>query len=154
MVSLARDSQEVVRHQERLIQNAVVRRARVPRDIFRKEYVGSEVSVTWINKIGKVKKEYASGLEAQREDIARCQKKLKALSKITELSVSEIKDINRRVSLGEAKARRAKKDMVEANLRLVIGPKTLIYVATRFVASRAYLKFLMKTRHVRSCAIL
>ena len=121
MVALARDSQEVVRHQERLIQNAVVRRARVPRDIFRKEYMGSEVSVTWINKISKMKKEYATGLEAQRDDIVRCQKKLKALSKITELSVSEIKDINRRVSLGEAKARRAKKDMVEANLRLVIS---------------------------------
>lgn len=121
MVSLARDSQEVVRHQERLLTNAVVRRARVPRDIFRKEYQGSEVSVTWINKIGKMKKEYASGIEAQREDINRCQKKLKALSKITELSVLEIKDINRRVSLGEAKARRAKKDMVEANLRLVIS---------------------------------
>jgi RNA polymerase primary sigma factor len=121
MVSLARDSQEVIRHQERLIQNAVVRRARVPRDIFRKEYMGSEVSVTWINKISKMKKEYATGLEAQRDDILRCQKKLKALSKITELSVSEIKDINRRVSLGEAKARRAKKDMVEANLRLVIS---------------------------------
>ena len=121
MVSLARDSQEVVRHQERLLTNAVVRRARVPRDIFRKEYQGSEISVTWINKIGKVKKEYAAGLDAQREDIARCQKKLKALSKITELSVLEIKDINRRISLGEAKARRAKKDMVEANLRLVIS---------------------------------
>ena len=121
MVSLARDSQEVVKHQERLIQNAVVRRARVPRDIFRKEYMGSEVSVTWINKISKMKKEYATGLEAQRDEILRCQKKLKALSKITELSVSEIKDINRRVSLGEAKARRAKKDMVEANLRLVIS---------------------------------
>lgn len=121
MVSLARDSQEVVRHQERLLTNAVVRRARVPRDIFRKQYQGSEVSVTWINKIGKMKKEYASGIEAQREDINRCQKKLKALSKITELSVLEIKDINRRISLGEAKARRAKKDMVEANLRLVIS---------------------------------
>ena len=121
MVSLARDSQEVVRHQERLLTNAVVRRARVPRDIFRKEYQGSEISVTWINKIGKMKKEYASGIEAQREDINRCQKKLKALSKITELSVLEIKDINRRISLGEAKARRAKKDMVEANLRLVIS---------------------------------
>jgi len=121
MVSLARDSQEVIRHQERLIQNTVVRRARVPRDIFRKEYMGSEVSVTWINKISKMKKEYATGLEAHRDDILRCQKKLKALSKITELSVSEIKDINRRVSLGEAKARRAKKDMVEANLRLVIS---------------------------------
>jgi RNA polymerase primary sigma factor len=121
MVSLARDSQEVVRHQERLLTNAVVRRARVPRDIFRKEYQGSEVSVTWINKISKMKKEYASGIEAQREDITRSQKKLKALSKITELSVLEIKDINRRISLGEAKARRAKKDMVEANLRLVIS---------------------------------
>lgn len=121
MVSLARDSQEVVRHQERVLTNAVVRRARVPRDIFRKEYQGSEVSVTWINKIGKMKKEYASGIEAQREEINRCQKKLKALSKITELSVLEIKDINRRISLGEAKARRAKKDMVEANLRLVIS---------------------------------
>jgi len=121
MVSLARDSQEVVRHQERLIMNAVVRRARVPRDIFRKEYQGSEVSVSWINKIGKMKKEYAAALESQREDIARSQKKLKALSKITELSVLEIKDINRRISLGEAKARRAKKDMVEANLRLVIS---------------------------------
>ena len=121
MMSLARDSQEVVRHQERLLTNAVVRRARVPRDIFRKEYQGSEVSVTWINKIGKMKKEYASGIDAQREDINRCQKKLKALSKITELSVLEIKDINRRISLGEAKARRAKKDMVEANLRLVIS---------------------------------
>ena len=121
MVSLARDSQEVVKHQERLIQNAVVRRARVPRDIFRKEYMGSEVSVTWINKISQLKKEYATGLETQRDDITRCQKKLKALSKITELSVSEIKDINRRISLGEAKARRAKKDMVEANLRLVIS---------------------------------
>ena len=121
MVSLARDSQEVVKHLERLIQNAVVRRARVPRDIFRKEYMGSEVSVTRINKISKLKKEYATGLEIQRDDITRCQKKLKALSKITELSVSEIKDINRRISLGEAKARRAKKDMVEANLRLVIS---------------------------------
>ncbi len=121
MVSLARDSQEVVKHQERLIMNAVVRRARVPRDVFRKEYQGSEVSVSWINKISKTKKEYASGLDAQREDIARCQKKLKALTKITDLTVLEIKDINRRLSLGEAKARRAKKDMVEANLRLVIS---------------------------------
>ena len=121
MVSLARDSQEVVKHQERLIMNAVVRRARVPRDVFRKEYQGSEVSVSWINKISKTKKEYASGLDAQREDIVRCQKKLKALTKITDLTVLEIKDINRRLSLGEAKARRAKKDMVEANLRLVIS---------------------------------
>ena len=121
MVAMAREAQGIVRRHERVITNAVVRRARVPRDVFRKEYVGNEISVTWINKISKRKKEYATGLENQREDIQRSQKKMKALSKITELSIVEIKDINRRMSLGEAKARRAKKDMVEANLRLVIS---------------------------------
>jgi RNA polymerase primary sigma factor len=110
-----------VRRHERIITNAVVRRARVPRELFRKEYIGNEISVTWMNKISKSKKEYAVALENQREDILRSQKKMKALSKITELSIVEIKDINRRMSLGEAKARRAKKDMVEANLRLVIS---------------------------------
>ena len=121
MVAMAREAQGIVRRHERIITNAVVRRARVPRDVFRKEYIGNEISVSWINKIAKNKKEYAAGLENQRDDILRSQKKMKALSKITELSIVEIKDINRRMSLGEAKARRAKKDMVEANLRLVIS---------------------------------
>jgi RNA polymerase primary sigma factor len=121
MVAMAREAQGIVRRHERIITTAVVRRARVPRDVFRKEYIGNEVSVSWINKISKSKKEYAAGLENQREDILRSQKKMKALSKIAELSIVEIKDINRRMSLGEAKARRAKKDMVEANLRLVIS---------------------------------
>ena len=121
MVAMARQAQGIVRRHERIITTAVVRRARVPRDVFRKEYIGNEVSVSWINKISKSKKEYAAGLENQREDILRSQKKMKALSKISELSIVEIKDINRRMSLGEAKARRAKKDMVEANLRLVIS---------------------------------
>ena len=121
MVELAREAQGIVRKHERLIMTAAVRRARVPRDVFRKEYVGNEVSATWINKLVKAKKDFSTPLENQREDILRSQKKLKALSKITELSVTEIKDINRKMSLGEAKARRAKKDMVEANLRLVIS---------------------------------
>ena len=121
MVELAREAQGIVRKHERLIMTAAVRRARVPRDVFRKEYVGNEISATWINKLVKAKKDFSTPLENQREDILRSQKKLKALSKITELSVTEIKDINRRMSLGEAKARRAKKDMVEANLRLVIS---------------------------------
>ncbi|MEC7993998.1 MAG: RNA polymerase sigma factor RpoD [Pseudomonadota bacterium] len=121
MVELAREAQGIVRKHERLIMTAAVRRARVPRDVFRKEYVGNEISATWINKLVKAKKDFSTPLENQREDILRSQKKLKALSKITELSVTEIKDINRKMSLGEAKARRAKKDMVEANLRLVIS---------------------------------
>jgi len=121
MVAMAREAQGIVRRHERIITNAVVRRARVPRAVFRKEYVGNEISVSWINKISKSKKEFATALDIQRDDILRSQKKMKALSKITELSIVEVKDINRRMSLGEAKARRAKKDMVEANLRLVIS---------------------------------
>ncbi|MEQ8689771.1 MAG: RNA polymerase sigma factor region1.1 domain-containing protein, partial [Pseudomonadales bacterium] len=121
IVSMARGALDIVRRHERAILVSAVRRARVPRDVFRKEYVGNEISVTWINKLVKADKEYSAALENQREDILRAQKKLKALSKSTELTVMEIKEINRRMSLGEAKARRAKKDMVEANLRLVIS---------------------------------
>jgi RNA polymerase primary sigma factor len=121
IVDMARDALYIVRRHERSILNSAVRHARVPRDVFRKEYMGNEISITWINKLVKADKEYSQALDAQRDDILRAQKKLKALSKATNLTVTEIKDINRRMSLGEAKARRAKKDMVEANLRLVIS---------------------------------
>lgn len=121
IVSMARGGLDIVRRHERTILTLAVRHGKVPRDVFRKEYVGNEVSVTWINKLVKADKEYSQSLENQRDDIVRAQKKLKVLTKFTDLSVVEIKDINRRMSLGEAKARRAKKDMVEANLRLVIS---------------------------------
>ena len=121
IVDMARDGLGLVRRQERAIMMAAVRRGRVPRDVFRKEYVGNEVSISWVNKLVKAKKDFSQPLDQQRDDIVRAQKKLKALTKQTELTVTEIKDINRRMSLGEAKARRAKKDMVEANLRLVIS---------------------------------
>ena len=121
MVDMARTGLYRVRRQERIILNICVRMAGVPRAVFRKAYVGNEASVTWVNRLIKQKKDYSSGLDANREDILRAQKKLKAVSAETGLTVTEIKDINRRMSLGEAKARRAKKDMVEANLRLVIS---------------------------------
>ncbi len=121
IVDMARDGLDAVRRHERSIMTSAVRHGRVPRDVFRKEYMGNEISVTWINKLVKADKDFSAPLEAQREDILRAQKKLKALTKQTGLTVTEIKDINRRMSLGEAKARRAKKDMVEANLRLVIS---------------------------------
>ena len=121
MVEMARDGLGRVRRQERVIMNACVRQARVPRDVFRKAYMGNETSVAWVNKLVKQKKDYSSALDAQKDEIARAQKRLKILTTETGLTVTEIKDINRRMSLGEAKARRAKKDMVEANLRLVIS---------------------------------
>ena len=121
MVDMARMGLDRVRRQERIIMNTCVRTCRVPRDVFRKAYVGNEASVAWVNRLIKQKKDYSSALEAHKDDIVRAQKKLKAVSAETGLTVAEIKDINRRMSLGEAKARRAKKDMVEANLRLVIS---------------------------------
>jgi len=121
IVAMARNALDIVRRHERSIVTSVVRQARVPRDAFRKEYVGNEISITWINKLVKANKDFSASLENQREDILRAQKKLKVLTKQTNLTVGEIKEINRNMSLGEAKARRAKKDMVEANLRLVIS---------------------------------
>ena len=121
MVDMARMGLDRVRRQERIILNTCVRQAGVPRDVFRKAYVGNEASVAWVNRLIKQKKDYSSALDVHKDDVVRAQKKLKAVSTETGLTVSEIKDVNRRMSLGEAKARRAKKDMVEANLRLVIS---------------------------------
>jgi RNA polymerase primary sigma factor len=100
---------------------ACVKRANMPRDLFRKEFVGHEISPAWVNRLIKAKKNFSAGLDEQKDEIFRCQKKLKQLTVDTGLSVGEVKEINRRIALGEAKARRAKKDMVEANLRLVIS---------------------------------
>ncbi|MCZ6643044.1 MAG: RNA polymerase sigma factor RpoD [Gammaproteobacteria bacterium] len=121
ITDMAREGLFRLRRQERIIMGVCVRNARVPRNVFRKEYVGNETSIVWVNKLIKAKKDFSGPLEAEKDDIIRAQKKLKALTNETKLTVTEIKDINRRMSLGEAKARRAKKDMVEANLRLVIS---------------------------------
>jgi RNA polymerase primary sigma factor len=121
MVDMARRGLDRVRRQERIIMNTCVRTCGVPRDVFRKAYVGNEASIAWVNRLIKQKKDYSAALDAHKDEIIRAQKKLKAVSAETDLTVAEIKDINRRMSLGEAKARRAKKDMVEANLRLVIS---------------------------------
>jgi RNA polymerase primary sigma factor len=121
IVEMPREALARVRRQERAIMIACVRRAKMPRKVFLKEFQGNEISIAWLNKHAKAKKDYSAALEEQRDEIVRAQKKLKSITQETGLSVTEIKDINRRMSLGEAKARRAKKDMVEANLRLVIS---------------------------------
>ncbi len=110
-----------VRRYERAIMAACIRRARMPRKVFLKEFLGKETSIAWVNKHIKANKDYSAALAEEKEEILRAQKRLKQLVNETGLSIKEIKDINRRMSLGEAKARRAKKDMVEANLRLVIS---------------------------------
>ena len=118
IVNSVRDVHASVRRQERHIMNTCVRRAKMPRKTFLEKFSGKEDDVKWVQKQIKAGHD---GLKAFEDDIARAQKKIKAVSDQTGMSISEIKDINRRMSIGEAKARRAKKDMVEANLRLVIS---------------------------------
>ena len=121
IVRWARESLAEVRRLERALANICVQQARVPREVFRKEYVGKELNINWANRLIRANQPYSPAVAARKEDIARILRKLRALCAKSGLSVTEIKEVNRAMSLGEAKARRAKKDMVEANLRLVIS---------------------------------
>ncbi|MGL4319168.1 MAG: RNA polymerase sigma factor RpoD [Pseudomonas sp.] len=121
LVERVRGSLEQVRAQERAIMQLCVRDARMPRADFLKLFPGNEIDESWAAGLAKGKAKYAEAIGNLQADIQRCQQKLIALEADTSLAIAEIKDINRRMSIGEAKARRAKKEMVEANLRLVIS---------------------------------
>ena len=111
----------VVRSQERLVMRICVRDAGMPRKDFLASFPKSETNLTWIQKHIRAKRKHSSTLAKLKDDILRAQRKLIAVENETTLTISEIKEINRQMSIGEAKARRAKKEMVEANLRLVIS---------------------------------
>ena len=117
----ARDVLARIRAEERDIMRLCVRLAGMPRKTFMKEFPGNEINDKWIPNIVKKKRDYSDSLKPYQEDIQRAQRKLQQIEEETGLSLSVIKEINRRMSIGEARARRAKKEMVEANLRLVIS---------------------------------
>ncbi|WP_296252349.1 RNA polymerase sigma factor RpoD [Pseudomonas sp. UBA4194] len=121
LVERVRGALDRLRQQERAIMQLCVRDARMPRADFLRQFPGNEVDQNWSESLANGKAKYAEALGRLQADIQRCQQKLSALEAETGLTVAEIKDINRRMSIGEAKARRAKKEMVEANLRLVIS---------------------------------
>ena len=98
-----------------------IRKSKMPRKTFIKEFPGNEVNLDWIQSHIDAGEPYSQMLEAFRIEIVRGQRKLKEIEENKMLAIPEIKEINRRMSIGEAKARRAKKEMVEANLRLVIS---------------------------------
>lgn len=108
-----------IRAQERYIMNLCVNKARMSRKTFIQSFLGHETNLDWV--IGHKGKSYFADLEGYALDIQRAQKKLLTLQEQMKMTIAEIKEVNRRMSIGEAKARRAKKEMVEANLRLVIS---------------------------------
>jgi len=110
-----------VRSQERAIMDLCVNTAHMPRKEFITSFPDNETDLAWIDRQIEKGQGYSDALEEFREDVLRAQKKLLELEQRCKLTISEIKEINRQMSIGEAKARRAKKEMVEANLRLVIS---------------------------------
>jgi RNA polymerase primary sigma factor len=116
-----RKSLTTCRSHEKQIMSIVVKSAKIPRKTFIDSFIGNETNSKWLAGFIKANKKHADILESFSDDIMRTQRKLIAMETATGLTVSDIKDINRRISIGEARARRAKKEMVEANLRLVIS---------------------------------
>jgi len=110
-----------LRRHEKTIMSLCIRSAKMPRKEFIASFPGNETNVKWIDPHIKAKNAHSELLVSVKTEVLRAQKKIRLLEEETGLSVSEIKDINRQMSIGEAKSRRAKKEMVEANLRLVIS---------------------------------
>ena len=110
-----------IRNQERVIMEICVKKACMPRKEFITSFPDNETNLQWLDGQLSSSHKYSAVLVQHRDEILRSQKKLAQIEQESGLSISEIKDTNRRMSIGEAKARRAKKEMVEANLRLVIS---------------------------------
>lgn len=108
-----------IRAQERLIMDLCVNKAKLPRKVFITAFISNETNLDWQTQ--KLSKNHIQDLEKFAPEILRSQKKLINLQEQMRMTIAEIKEVNRRLSIGEAKARRAKKEMVEANLRLVIS---------------------------------
>ncbi len=121
LVGQLRDTIDGIRSQERAVMALCVRDAGMPRKDFIASFPKNETNLHWVDRHIRQKRKHSSALHKAKEDIQKAQKRLQKIEELTTLSIGELKDINREISLGEAQARRAKKEMVEANLRLVIS---------------------------------
>ena len=121
LAEILRRTVDRIRGQEKSIMGLCVEQARMPRKQFIESFPDNETSPDWLGQQLASGQPYAVHLAELAHDVRRAQRKLQDVEKENCLTISEIKDVNRKMSIGEAKARRAKKEMVEANLRLVIS---------------------------------
>lgn len=121
LVEELRSLVEHVRRLEKEIMNICVKKARMSRKAFVKSFPGNETNKRWVKKVVKSGEGNSDVIEQYAEVIYKAQDKLAILEQELGLTIHDLKEVNRRMSIGEAKARRAKKEMVEANLRLVIS---------------------------------
>ncbi|SDY04975.1 RNA polymerase primary sigma factor [Allochromatium warmingii] len=121
LAEILRATIERIRAQERAIMHLCVEQAGMARKEFIETFPTNETNSAWLDALMNSKRPFSARLQAVAPDIQRAQRKLQDIERENILTISEIKDVNRKMSIGEAKARRAKKEMVEANLRLVIS---------------------------------
>lgn len=121
VIGMVREALASVRQHERSIMQLCVRNARMPRADFLRYFPSNETNINWAVKLAAGKTKYAAAIADELEAIQDHQQALIDTEEVLKLNIVDIKDINRRISIGEAKTRRAKKEMVEANLRLVIS---------------------------------
>ncbi|HET6631727.1 MAG TPA: RNA polymerase sigma factor RpoD [Rhodanobacteraceae bacterium] len=122
--SFVRQLREVVnsiRRHERTIMDVCVRQSRMPRKDFLKLFPANETNLAWATELGRTRQKWSPAIRQHKETIENEQQRLAEIERVLFLQLTDVKDINRSMSIGEAKARRAKKEMVEANLRLVIS---------------------------------
>jgi len=120
LIDEPREALAIIRTQEREIMRIAVRECRMDRKEFIKSFAGYESDARWVSRVAR-KKDLGARINLHKEELQRLQRRIGDVEQAIGLSVTEIKEINRRMSMGEARARRAKKEMVEANLRLVIS---------------------------------
>lgn len=121
LTGIISEAVEQIREQEKIILDVCVKKAKMPRKDFIASFVDNETNSEWLNQYLDGDYAYASVLKEFESDIRKAQGRLIDIAKEHGMDIAAIKDINRRMSIGEAKARRAKKEMIEANLRLVIS---------------------------------
>ena len=121
LIEQIRESLNQIRNIEKKVMLLCVRDAGMPRKDFISSFPSNETNLTWLDKHIRAKRKHSAALAKSREEIESQQKKLIELEGVVQLSIAMTKEINREIAVGEAKARRAKKEMVEANLRLVIS---------------------------------
>ncbi|HKZ10844.1 MAG TPA: RNA polymerase sigma factor RpoD [Rhodanobacteraceae bacterium] len=110
-----------IRQHERVIMDACVRQCHMPRREFIELFPSNETNLDWTSELARKRQKWVPAIKVHRDDILLEQQKLTEIERALYLPLTDIKEINRAMSIGEAKARRAKKEMVEANLRLVIS---------------------------------
>ena len=121
LLNMVHTDMQCIRKQEKQIRDIFVSRAQIPRDEFLKRYPGNETNMKWINVLAKDFPASAKHLEKARVAIRHTHRQLGKIVDRTGLSIAEVKDLNRRLFIAAGKTRAAKKDMIEANLRLVIS---------------------------------